>query len=448
MTLALALSICSQTAAILDFPGTNDYYGMVALHGVAAYSLIETGKLASGTGDLAAISKVFALRSTLLKSGYVEIVDILPALRRPEPRRVLFLYPPGYALYLAGTFLVSRDYRYASARRIQQLLNMIGVPVLLLTAGHLLGCFPAGLAAASLYGLFIGPAQQTFYVLPDGLMPFALILLLTVAIWCARRDRLGGYAVLGAVLGVAANLRSDILGVGIFLALGIWRWRKRLDLGTLARVGTMAAVAFVFLIPYGLIQLNYKPIGRFQVTTPALGVSLWESYGETPNPHGAILSDAAVDEMLFQKTGRHVDLLPEGEALLKKLWLRAAMRDPTWFLWSISHRCRTLLSYWRAGIEPPFEASPSSSATRRLLTRTFNDAFVRLTVGVLAIGILAVLFTSRGLLVAAAPLSYLLAFSVLHLEPRYVIPALAPLVFAACYGVSVAVPRLARAGYR
>jgi hypothetical protein len=445
VALVLALSICSQTVATLNFPGTNDYYGMVALHGVAAYSLIEDGTLASGSGDLGAISEEFARRSENLKSGYVEIADVVPALRRTGPRHVLFLYPPGYALYLAGTFVAGHEYRYTTARGIQQFLNMVGVPVLLLLAGHLLKCFPVGLAAAFLYGLFTGPVLQTFYILPDGLMPFMATLLLTTALWCARRDRLAAYAALGLVLGLAANLRSDVLGIGIFLALGTWRWRRRLDRGTLSRVGIMASMAFVLLIPYGLIQRNYKPIGRFQVTTPGLGVSLWESYGETPNPHGAVLSDAAVEEMLFQKTGRHIDLLPEGEALLKKLWLQAALRDPGWFLWSLSHRCGTLLSYWRAGVEPPFVASVGSSAAQRLLTQAFNAGFAPVAVGVLACGIVTVILSRLGLVIASAPLHYLLAFSVLHLEPRYVIPALGPLVFSGCYGASLLVARLLRA---
>jgi hypothetical protein len=445
VALVLALSICSQTVAFVNSPGTNDYYGMVALHGIAAYSLIEDGTLASGSGDLGAISEEFARRSVLLKSGYVEIADVVPALRQSAPRHVLFLYPPGYALYLAGTFVVGHEYRYTMARGIQQLANMLGVPVLLLMAGHLLGCFPVGLAAAFLYGLFTGPTLQTFYILPDGLMPFMATLLLTAALWCARRDRLAGYAALGIVLGLAANLRSDALGIGVFLALGIWRWRRRLDLGTLSRVGIMASAAFVLLIPYGLIQLNFKPIGRFQVTTPALGVSLWESYGETPNPHGAVLSDAAVDEMLFQMTGRRVDLRPEGEALLKKLWLQAAMRAPGWFLWSVSNRCGTILSYWRAGVEPPFVASTRSSGARRLLIQAFNDGVANLAVGVLACGIVTILFSRLGLIIASASLSYLLAFSVLHLEPRYVIPALGPLAFSGCYGVSLVAEWLARA---
>jgi hypothetical protein len=149
--------------------------------------------------------------------------------------------------------------------------------------------------------------------------------------------------------------------------------------------------------------------------------------------------------MLFQKTGRHVDLLPEGEALLKKLWLRAAMRDPGWFLWSVSHRCWTLLSYWRAGAEPPFVASARSSPARGLLTRAFNDGVAPLAVGVLACGIVTVVFSRLGLLIASASLSYLLAFSVLHLERRYVIPSLGPLVFSGCYGVSLIVARLRRA---
>jgi hypothetical protein len=433
VALVLALSICSQAVAILNFPGTNDYYGMVALHGVAAYSLIEAGTLASGTGDPNRISKAFALRSALLKSDYVEIADVLPALRQLRPREVLVLYPPGYALYLAGTFVVGH-YRYTTARRIQELLNMIGVPVLLLVAGYLLGSFPVGLAAAFLYGLFTGPTLQTFYILPDGLMPFMLTLVLTAAVWCTRRDKLATYAVLGVVLGLAANLRSDALGIGVFLALGIWRWRRRLDLGTLSRIGIMAFVAFLLLIPYGLIQRNFKPIGRFRVTTLALGQSLWMAYGETPNPHGAVVSDVGIAEMLYYKTGRYMNQLLDGEAVLKKLWLRAAMRDPGWFLWSVSNRCGRLLSHWRAGVEPPFVASARSSSAYRLLIQSFNDVVATLIVCVMACGIVAIIVSRYGLLIASVPLSYLLAFSVLHLERRYVIPALGPLVFSGCYG--------------
>jgi hypothetical protein len=445
VALVLALSICSQTVAIVNFPGTNDYRGMVVLHGLAAYSLIEAGTLASGTGDLGRISKVFETRSALSKSDYVDIAEILPVLRQARPREVLVLYPPGYAVYLAGTFAVTRDYRYATARRIQQLLNMIGVPVLLLIAGHLLGRFPVGLAAASLYGLFSGLAEQTFYILPDGLMPFMVTLVLAAAAWCARRDRLVAYAMLGLTLGLAANLRSDALGIGVLLAFGIWRYRRRLDLGTLSRVGIMASAAFVLLVPYGLIQLNFKPIGRFRVTTLALGQSLWMSYGETPNPHGAVVSDAAVAETLYYKTGRYMNQLPEGEAVLKKLWLRAALRDPGWFLWSVSNRCGRLLASWRAGVEPPFVTSARSSSAHRLFIQSFNDGVTALIVGVLACGIVAVIVSRHGLLIASVPLSYLLAFSVLHLERRYVIPALGPLVFSGCYGASLIAQWLWRA---
>ena len=436
VALVLALSICSQTVTLANFPGTNAYYGMVALHGVAAYSLIEAGTLAAGTGDLGAISEQFARRSALLKTDYVEIADVLPALRQLKPREVLLLYPPGYALYLAGNFVVSH-YRYTTARRIQELLNMIGVPLLLLLTGYLLGCFPVGLAAAFLYGLFTGPTLQTFYILPDGLMPFMATLVLITAAWCTRRDRLARYAVLGVTVGLAANLRSDALGIGILLAFGIWRWRQKLDLGTLSRVGIMASAAFVLLIPYGLMQRHYKPFGRFHVTTPALGQSLWMAYGETPNPHGAVVSDVAVAEMLYYKTGRYRNQLPEGEAALKKLWLRAAIRDPRWFLWSVSNRCGRLLSYWQEGMKPPFVASTRSGSVYKLLMQCFDGIFATFIVGVLACGIVAVIFSRCGLLIASVPLSYLLAFSVLHLERRYVIPAPGPLVFSGCYGASL-----------
>lgn len=435
----LILSICTQATSILRFPGTNDYYGMVAWYGIAAYSLIEDHTLTLRSGDLPGI-KGFLQRSAIQKQDYVELADVLPALRQTKPGDVLFYYPPGYPLYLAGTYLATNQYRYTTARRIQQVLNMIGVPLLLVLSGSLLGSFATGYAAAALYGVFTGPVEQTFYILPDALMPFMATLLLATSAWFVRRDTLARYAALGVVLGVAANLRGDALGIGVFLALGIWRWRGRLDAGTLARIAIVAAVTLLLLSPYGLIQKNFKPIGRFQITTPVLGKNLWEAYGETPNPHGAILSDGAVDEML-QKAGHHIHL-PDGEAYLKKLWLKAAIRDPGWFLWSIRHRSWTLLGYWQVGARPPYVPSSGGRSILSFLTRGTNRVLAWLAVGLLACGIVSVFSSRLGLLIAAAPLSYFVVFSVMHLESRYVMPALGPLAFVGCYGASFLSVRL------
>src|SRR5450759_2273751 len=99
VVLVLILSTCSQATSILRFPGTNDYYGMVAWYGTAAYSLIEDHTLTSRSGDLPAI-KGFILRSSIQKQDYVELADVVPALRQTRPGDVLFYYPPGYPLYL------------------------------------------------------------------------------------------------------------------------------------------------------------------------------------------------------------------------------------------------------------------------------------------------------------------------------------------------------------
>lgn len=441
----LILSICSQATSILRFPGTNAYYGMVGWYGTAAYSLIEDHTLALRSGNLHAI-KGFEERSAIQTLDYVELADVLPALRQTKAGDVLFYYPPGYSLYLAGTYIASHQYRYTTARTIQELLNMIGVPLLLLLTGSLLGCFATGYAAAALYGLFAGPAQQTFYILPDALMPFMATLLLATSAWCVRRDTLARYAVLGLVLGVAANLRSDALGIGVFLAFGIWRSRRKMDLATLTRIAIVAAVAFVLLIPFGLIQKNFKPIGRFQITSSGMGQNLWEAYGETPNPHGAIVSDAAVDE-LVQKAGYHLHT-PDGEAYLKKLWLQAALRDPGWFLWSVAHRSKSVLGVWRLAARSPFDPSIDESLIQRFLTRGTNRVLAWLTAALFACGIAGVFSGRLGLLIAAAPLSYGVFFSVLHLEARYVIPALGPLAFLGCYGASFLSARLRDAAWK
>jgi hypothetical protein len=44
-------------------------------------------------------------------------------------------------------------------------------------------------------------------------------------------------------------------------------------------------------------------------------------------------------------------------------------------------------------------------------------------------------------LIAAATLGYFAAFSFLHVEPRYVLPALGPLTYLACHGVAILAER-------
>ena len=439
VALLFALSVCSQGTNILLFPGTNAYYGMVGGYGTAAYSLIENGTIAGRAGDLRAI-KGFVRASDIQAQDYVPPADLLPSLEKTKPGDAMFSYPPGYPLFLAATYLAEGEYRYDLARSIQIFLNMFAAPLLLLLTGIWLGSFGTGYAAAALYVLFGGPAQQTFYILPDALMPFVATLVLATAVWCVRTDRLRRYLLLGVVIGLGANLRTDVLGMTPFLALGIWQARRRLDRGTFLRIGAIAAVSFLLLVPYGLIQKNYPRVARFRITTPGLGQNLWEAYGETPNPHGAVADDAAVDEMLT-KHGLHIHL-PDGEAYLKKEWLRAALRDPRWFAWSVWNRDKVLLGYWRDGAKIGFTVTNESKFQHAViggLRRSFDLVFL----AVLFFAVFALIFSRMGFLLAAAPLSYFVAFSLLHIERRYVIPALGPLVFLGCHGAEILLKRLA-----
>ncbi len=503
--LALSLSAAFQWSAILRFPGSNGYYGIVITHAVAAYSLLNDGVLAAGrTGDFSDWWEK-SLRRT---DDYVPPQEFLAQLHSSKPFGIDFLYPPGYPIYLAATFHISGEYRYDLARRVQALLNVFGVPLLLLTTGVLLRRFPEGFAAAALYGLFPFPAEMSSYPLPDALMPFLSASFLAVCAWAISRDRLFRYLFAGILLGLAANFRTDFLGVAPLLALGIWRARGRLTLGTMQRVFIIALAAFALMTPYGLIQR--KATGEFRLSTRALGTSLWEALGETRNPHGAILSDAAVGEWLA-RNGLSMHTRP-GEAFLLHQWWAAVQRDPAWFASSVLRRQIRVLEWTRAMIDPThsvFHPLAGGSANwgrwrtqleasikvfppefRRQTGRglfgyaiSHSSDFLRLTfchiadritlliaprrisdwgiyspvawhtffavlILLLAVSLsYALLRDPRGLLVGAVPTAYFVIFSLLHVEHRYLLPALPPLAFLSCWGAGLlirrAVPRLA-----
>lgn len=462
--LVVILSLVCKTAALLSFPGTNGFYGISHYHAIVAYSLLTDGTLTFREPGF----PEWWERSRIRTDGYVDPAEFLPALRASRPHGVFHIYPPGYPLLLASTFRASGSFRYSLVQFLQNLLDMIGVSLLLVSAGMALRRFPEGLAAAALYAVATFPALSQL-VLPDVPMLFFGAALLATSLWTASRDRLPGYLLLGLLLGFVANFRSDILVASPFLAAGIWRARGVMNWGTLARIVSIAVTTFILLVPYGFIQK--RATGHFRIATPALGTNLWEALGETPNPHGAVLSDLEAD-ILVQREGLR-RLTPEGEAFLVRKWRAAVASDPGWFLDSVDGRIGRVARYLRALLEPGFPFR-EMDRKRELILRgvdvRYGDykrstgqgilrwglAHPRSFLGtiydvlmprvkslslfsfslLLLVGSVAGLLRSRyGLLIGAIPLAYLCAFSVLHVEPRYLAPLLGPLLYLGCHGL-------------
>jgi hypothetical protein len=370
--LVLAHCAINGLAALLTFPGTNGFYGITNHHAITAYSLLHDRALAGRQGDFTE----WWAKSEASHFRYIPPREVEGSLKKSRPAGIAYIYPPGYPIYLFLAFLAGGRLDYDLALGIQAASTILGVPILLLITGRLLRRSVEGYAAAACYGLFLYPIAISQYVLPDGLMPFFGALFLAATAWAAARDRLFPYAIAGLVIGLAANFRSDFLAVAPFFALGVWRARQTLDFKTLTRIGISALAVFVALVPYGIIQA--KGSGRFRFSTPALGSSLWEALGESPNPCGAITSDYET-EVLLLKAGL-TRLTPEGERYLMQRWRKCASRHPRWFLGSIISRQSRVLKYWEFSASTPTIPALSDAERMTFLTWRRNlESAIRIT---------------------------------------------------------------------
>jgi 4-amino-4-deoxy-L-arabinose transferase-like glycosyltransferase len=118
----------------------------------------------------------------------------------------------------------------------------------------------------------------------------AALLILCFGLWTIglRTGRLRWFAAAGLALGVTCLFRPDWILLPAFLlvgALAVMRSRRR----AIVASGVLVACAFLVILPWGLRNLAVN--GRFNVTSHAGGMALYQSIGQFPNPYGIVFDD-------------------------------------------------------------------------------------------------------------------------------------------------------------
>jgi hypothetical protein len=204
-----------------------------------------------------------------------------------------YAHTPGYAVWLAASFVLGGSHRFIYSQWMQAALDAMAC-LLVFGIGRRLWSAGAGIAGAVIYALSPGSvylaiqpvaaATDSFWVL---LVGYGIVRLATGAPW--TRDMWIGLAavVAAAVCGAMMNTLAYTLplaaaGGAVLIALIDRRaWRVALSLA-LAH-----ALVFVLLVPWGL--RNLRVYGEFAETRQTFWQHTWETLGAIPNPWGLVL---------------------------------------------------------------------------------------------------------------------------------------------------------------
>ena len=456
----LLLAICLVSLLVrLALPLSLDARpsGTSAWHAMTAFSV------ARGEGfhlDSRWLEEIYAAAAEQEHLTDMEDMEIPADLALVEPSTQ---YPPGYPLLMAITFKLAGQARYVYIQVLALVVDALVPPILLYFLGSSLFSRRAGLVAAALYSVWASFAFLAFEVRPEAFLSSVSLGLLAAFYMVLRRGGWRWIAVMAVLIAIGVNLRSDMLGTVPIIAIAMAMaargpLRSRVMRG--AGLGAaLAAAALVSLVPYGLIQR--EAFGEFSFSTPALGVVAWQGISEYPNPWGAVLSDTHVVNLLAAQGLEHAT--PEGDRYLLDKVKDAVSEDPLWFVGTTIDRAKRVLFMqhnWgfpgaiQDGLDIPgrqvsahcesWSVLPGGSITCGGLAVGYIGIarFLVLMDWALWIGAIAgVLLYHRRYpyvwLLLVFPLSRLVPFSFIHVEPRYILYGMGPsLVLAAALLVS------------
>ena len=171
----------------------------------------------------------------------------------------------------------------------------------------------------------------------------------------------------------------------------------------------------------------------------AFGQALWEGFGEFENPVGAVLSDKITYEQVKEEAGYDIKYQsPEYDKILLDKSVDAIRKHPIWWSSIVLRRIPKTIAL--ANLIPLTDPKTDVSVINLLSSRDTFVNYVKTYPNVL-IAKMTTLMISLGLpllavagiwlrrrdwrktcLLICVPLYYVLSLSLIHIEPRYILP--------------------------
>jgi hypothetical protein len=363
-----------------------------------------------------------------------------------------YAHTPGYAVWLATSFVVGGSYRFVYSQYMQALLDASAC-LLIFGMGRRLWSARAGLIGAVFYALSPAHAylaSQTVAAATDSFWVIA-VSYGAVRTWtdlAAGRSGWPGTVIVGLATfaGTAINSTAFLLpavcaGTALLLAVvSRQQWRVA---GYLI---VAHAIALTLLLPWAL--RNLEVYGQFTFLRQTQWQLLWETLGELPNPWGLGMGSNDVIYFDWIRANCPAPCSPTERERVTRAYLMSTVfpspEFPAHMLRLIRHRVAGLVYVARLPIERPLPGGTPAADLLRSAFAALN--FAALFVFPLAAFGLALLLWQRSTampaLLGLAPTAFVLLFSLLFfIEHRKTTPAFGYLLTLSGVAVAACFPR-------
>ncbi len=295
--------------------------------------------LAEGRGFVVNRDLVVHLgREQSLQKRLIDVEEILETVTpddRPEMLQPFIAYMmPGQGILLAGTYLVTGEYRYRWLQIIQVILDSLSM-LLLASIGTMLFDRRVGLLAAVFFALYIPEARLIVTATRDAFMPLVYLSSAYFFVRGWKDQSAKDYLWAGCCVAIGTYFRSEILLLPLFvIGLHVVTGRAIRPAIRWAVIAILPAV--ILLAPW--TARNYEVFGRLIPTNSGLWVALWQSFGEYPNNFGAVNNDKITVQQI-RAEGHDVDFSAVGfDELIKPKVLKVLSEQPGWVVWTMVRR--------------------------------------------------------------------------------------------------------------
>jgi 4-amino-4-deoxy-L-arabinose transferase-like glycosyltransferase len=335
----------------------------------------------------------------------------------------------GASVVIAGVWAVTGDERYIQVQIVQGIVDALAALLVYWIAMQMFKRRRPATIAAALYAVYPPIAWQTASAYNDiWAIDFTLVIVALYLLAMRSDYRWRWLIVCGACAGFGAYFRPQVLLIAPALAVATASstgWRE-----VLRRAAVTIAVASLMLVPWTI--RNYEDFHAFIPTRTDFWVTAWNGFDEMANNFGGVFSVEAIAAKVHRV---RPDLVPESQAwdtYVKRYVIGVIEQHPSWYLELLAHRVAIATiwqfePYWMH-IEPGKWSHYRGSFLGFIVSHPLNTLEDALEPAVFLLGMLGLGLTWRRnrqqqAILVALVLAVLLPYIVVHVEARYLLPA-------------------------
>jgi 4-amino-4-deoxy-L-arabinose transferase-like glycosyltransferase len=351
----------------------------------------------------------------------------------------------GVSAVMAGVWAITGDQRYIEVKILQGIVDGLTILLVYWIAMQLFKRRRPAMIAAALYAAYPPIAWQTASTYNDIWaidITVALVALYLIAMRSGYRWRwliaCGVCAGIGAYFRPAVVLIVPALAVATALSTG---WRDAFRHATLATV-----VACLMLVPWTV--RNYKDFHAFVPTRAGFWLTAWGGLNEMTNDFGETFTFAAIITKLHHAHPNVIAETPAWDSDIKGYVIQTIEQHPAWYLELLARRTAiaTIWPVYMGWLHFPRAVTHPLETLKDTVAFTIEPAVFLLAM--LGFALTRHRWREQHAILLALVLAVLVPYIAVHVEARYLLPAVPAYMIWIGLGADRLIERAARRSHR